>query len=166
MSEEQVNAFLTKFDAADKKKKGVLDFSGFKGLFAEALNNNDEATAQLYFNGIDIDGSKEVSRDEFKDFVVAALNGDKVYTLKLVFRAFDKDRSRALDATEVKHIGKYVGADLTDEELAAGILKLTGKKNGALSYAQVVKLLTGQDIDAATDPYDGKLKKSGCCLLL
>jgi Ca2+-binding EF-hand superfamily protein len=166
MSEEQVNAFLNKFDVADTKKKGVLDFAGFKGLFAEVLNNNDEAAAQLYFDGIDIDGSKEVSRDEFKAFVVAALKGDKVYTLKLVFRAFDKDRSRALDAKEVKAVGKYVGADLTDDEVEAGLLKLTGKKTGALNYAQVVKLLTGQDIDAATDPYDGKLKKSGCCLLL
>jgi Ca2+-binding EF-hand superfamily protein len=166
MSEEQVNAFLAKFDAADLKKKGVLDFSGFKGLFAEVLNNQDEATAQLYFNGIDIDGSKQVSRDEFKDFVVAALKGDKVYTLKLIFRAFDKDRSRALDASEVKAVGKYVGAELTDDEIEAGMVRLTGEKKGALNYAQIVKLLTNQDIDAATDPYDGKLKKSGCCLLL
>jgi Ca2+-binding EF-hand superfamily protein len=166
MSDEQVNAFLAKFDAADAKKKGVLAFADFKVLFAEVLNNNDEATAQLYFDGIDIDGSKEVSRDEFKAFVVAALKGDKVYTLKLVFRAFDKDRSKALDAKEVKSVGKYVGAELTDDEIEAGMVKLTGKKNGALNYAQLVKLLTGQDIDANTDPYDGKLKKSGCCLLL
>jgi Ca2+-binding EF-hand superfamily protein len=166
MSDDQVNGFLAKFDEADTKKKGELDFAGFKVLFAEVMNNNDEATAQLYFNGIDIDGSKAVSRDEFKAFVKAALTGDKVYTLKLVFRAFDKDRSRALDAKEVKEVGKYVGANLTDDEVEAGLLKLTGKKNGALNYAQVVKLLTNQDIDAATDPYDGKLKKSGCCLIL
>jgi Ca2+-binding EF-hand superfamily protein len=166
MSDEQVEAFLHKFDEADKKKKGELDFFNFKVLFAEVLNNNDEATAKLYFNGIDIDNSQAVSRDEFKAFVKAALTGDKVYTLKLVFRAFDKDRSRALDAAEVKEVGKYVGANLSDEEIAAGMLKLTGKKDGSLNYSQVVKLLTGQDISADTDPYDGKLKKSGCCLIL
>jgi hypothetical protein len=46
------------------------------------------------------------------------------------------------------------------------MLKFTGKRNGALNYAQVVKLLTNEDIDADTDPYDGRLKKSKCCLLL
>jgi Ca2+-binding EF-hand superfamily protein len=166
MSEEQVNAFLHKFDVADTKKKGVLDFTGFKGLFAEVMNNQDAEAAQLYFNGIDIDNSKEVSRDEIKAFIVAALTADKVYILKLVFRAFDKDRSRALDAKEIKAVGKYVGNELTDEQIEAALVKHTGKKKGSLNYAQVVKLLTGNDIDAETDPYDGKIKKSGCCLLL
>jgi Ca2+-binding EF-hand superfamily protein len=166
MTDEQVAVFLKKFDDADTKKKGTLDFSAFKILIAQVLANDDEPTAQIYFNGIDIDGNKSVSRDEFKDFVSAALKGDKVYSLKLVFRAFDKDRSRALDGKEVKAIGKYVGTELTDDEVEAGLIKLTGKKDGTLNYAQVVKLLTGQDIDAATDPYDGKLKKSGCCLIL
>jgi Ca2+-binding EF-hand superfamily protein len=166
MTDEQVNAFLTKFDEADTRKTGNLEFPAFKVLFSEVLGNPDESTAHLYFDGIDIDNSKSVSRDEFKDFVVAALKGDKVYTLKLVFRAFDKDRSQALDVAEVKAIGKYVGSQLTDQEVEAGMVRLTGKKNGVLSYAQVVKLLTGQDIEPTTDPYDGKLKKSGCCLIL
>jgi Ca2+-binding EF-hand superfamily protein len=166
MTDEQVNAFLTKFDEADTRKTGNLDFASFKVLFAQVLSNDDEPTAQLYFDGIDIDASKAVSRNEFKEFVTAALKGDKVYTLKLVFRAFDKDRSRALDKKEVKAISKYVGNELTDEEVETGLIKITGKRDSTLTYAQVVKLLTGQEIDAATDPYDGKLKKSGCCLLL
>jgi hypothetical protein len=46
---------------------------------------------------------------------------------------------------------------LSDDDVEAGFLRLTGRKNGTLNYAQVVKFLTYQDIDAATDPYDGKL---------
>jgi hypothetical protein len=30
----------------------------------------------------------------------------------------------------------------------------------------VVKILSGQEIDPATDPYDGKLKRSECFMLL
>jgi Ca2+-binding EF-hand superfamily protein len=165
MTEEEVAAILTKFDQADTRKTGQLDFYAFKVLAGEVLQTEDEPTIQHYFDGIDIDNSKAVGGDEFTAFVVAALSGDKNYTLKLIFRAFDKDRSRALDAAEVKAVGKYAGTELSDEEIQAGIEKITGKKDGTLSYAQVVKLLTGTEIDPTTDPYDGKLKKSGCCLI-
>jgi Ca2+-binding EF-hand superfamily protein len=165
MTDAQVQPFLAKFDAADTKKKGEIDFAAFKPLIGELLGKDDATTAQLYFDGIDIDGSKKVGKDEFKAFVVAALTKDTDYTIKLVFRAFDKDRSRNLDATEVKKIGEYVGKPLSDDEVAAGIERIAGKKNAKLTYAQVVKLLTDKDIPADTDPYDGKLK-SGCCLLL
>jgi Ca2+-binding EF-hand superfamily protein len=165
MSDAQLQPFLAKFDAADTKKKGEIDFAAFKPLIGELLGKDDEKTAQLYFDGIDIDGSKKVGKEEFKAFVTAALAKDTDYTIKLVFRAFDKDRSRSLDAKEVKQIGEYVGRPMSDEDVAAGIERIAGKKDAKLNYAQVVKLLTNKDIDAKTDPYDGKLK-SGCCLLL
>jgi Ca2+-binding EF-hand superfamily protein len=165
MTDAQVEPFLAKFDAADTKKKGEIEFAAFKPLIGELLGKDDATTAQLYFDGIDIDGSKKIGRDEFKAFVAAALKKDTDYTIKLVFRAFDKDRSRNLDAKEVKQIGEYIGRPMTDEEVGAGIERIAGKKDAKLTYAQVVKLLTNKDIDPNTDPYDGKLK-SKCCLLL
>jgi Ca2+-binding EF-hand superfamily protein len=165
MTEAQLAPFLAKFDAADTKKKGEIDFAAFKPLIRELLGKDDEKTAQLYFDGIDIDGSKRVGRPEFKAFIAAALTKDADYTIKLVFRAFDKDRSRTLDAIEVKQIGEYVGWTMTDAEVSTGIERIAGKKDAKLTYAQVVKLLTNKDIDPNTDPYNGRLK-SKCCLLL
>jgi TRAP-type C4-dicarboxylate transport system substrate-binding protein len=63
-------------------------------------------------------------------------------------------------------VAKYIGSDLTEQQLEFAMLKYTGKKIRPLNYAQVVKLLTGKDVDATIDPYDGKLKKTGYCLLL
>jgi Ca2+-binding EF-hand superfamily protein len=165
MTDAQVKPYLDKFDAADAKKKGQIDYAAFKPLIGELLGKDDDRTAQVYFDGIDIDGSKQIGRDEFKAFVVAALTKDTNYTLKLVFRAFDKDRSRELDAKEIKEVGRYVGRELTDEEIETGIQRVGGKKGGKLKYSQVVKLITNKEVDPNTDPYDGKLK-SGCCLLL
>jgi Ca2+-binding EF-hand superfamily protein len=165
MTEEQVNAFLAKFDAADTAKKGKIDLARFKPLIAEVIGKDDDKTAEVYFRGLDVDNNKEVSRDEFKEFVTGALKKDKTYTIKLIFRAFDKDRSKSLQANEIKEIGEYIGHPLDDATIKAKIKEITQKEDGALTFAQVVKLLTGDDIKADTDPYDGRLK-SRCCLLL
>jgi len=160
MTDAQVDAFMAKFDAADADRSGALKFSEFQVLFAELMNNTDPAAAELYFNGIDINGDKSVAKDEFKAFAVAALNRDQEYTLKLVFRAFDKDRSNSLEAAEVKSIGRYVGRELSDEEVAAGIERYAGAGQTSLNFAQVVNLLLNVEIPPDTDPYEGKLKKT------
>ncbi|OHS93640.1 EF hand family protein [Tritrichomonas foetus] len=166
MSSDAIAPFLAKFDEQDTKKKGVLELAAFKKLFPEVMGGEfNEETAEMYFRGIDIDNSKSVSRQEFSDFVKAALDKDATYTIKMAFRSFDKDRSKNLDAKEVKAIAGYVGRDMTDEEVAAAMEKLTGKSKGTLTYPQVVKMITGKDIDKDADPYDGKLKSS-CCLLI
>jgi Ca2+-binding EF-hand superfamily protein len=164
---DKVEFFLKKYDdACATSGKTTLDLAGFKALFAEVLGDPNEEVAEIYFHGIDIDDSKEIDRAEFKEFVIASLKGDRIYALKMVFRAFDRDRSRTLDADEIKLIAKQTGATMDDADIDKGMLKMTGKKNGTLKYAQVVKLLTGQDVPADSDPYDGKLKSSSCCLLL
>jgi Ca2+-binding EF-hand superfamily protein len=190
MTDEQIESFLEKFDEADVDKSGTLGLTEFKVLFADILPGQDDEAAELYFNGIDVDGNKVVSKGEFQAFAKAALTKDTTYTLKLVFRAFDKNRNGSLEAAEIKQIGRYVGKELEDQEVQDGIAKLAPGKTG-LNFAQVVKLLTDADIAGDTDPYDGKLKKpdagatpagakdsaqaganpekgkkSGCCLLL
>ncbi|KAH0794262.1 EF hand family protein [Histomonas meleagridis] len=168
-SSEQVNIFLQKFDEVDTKKKGSLDQAQFKTLVGEVMaGRTDEETSDMYFRGIDIDNSKSVSKDEFTDFVVAALTNDQEYIVKMAFRSIDVDRSRTLDSKEVKKIARYLGQEKTDEEIEDLMVQVTGKKSGKITYPQLVKMLTGKDIDPKSkeaDPYDGKLK-SGCCNLL
>jgi Ca2+-binding EF-hand superfamily protein len=158
MSEEQVAAFLAKYDEVDTDGTAGLNAAEFKKLYTEVFGKTDDEGADLYFNGIDINGDGSVSREEFKAFVVAALNKDHDYTVKLIFRAFDKDRSQKLSASEVQSVAKYVGQELSDEDVAGGIERITGDRNGSLSYAQIVKLLLDKEVPEEADPYDGKLK--------
>lgn len=166
MSSEQVDKFMEKFDEVDEKKKGSLDKTQFTTLFKQVMGGEvTDEMAEIYFNGIDIDGSKSIGRDEFEAFVKAALEKDQEYTIKMAFRAFDKDRSKSLDCKEVQSIAKYCGKEMSDDEVKAAMKKQTGKESGKMTYAMIVKVITGKDIDAKADPYDGKLK-SKCCLLL
>jgi Ca2+-binding EF-hand superfamily protein len=159
----KVTEFLQPFDEADTRKAGTLDFYALRNLIEEVLGDRDEEMAQMYFKGIDMDGRKTITRGEFKDFINAALNGDKVYMVKLLFRAFDEDRNRALGKCQLKSMSKYFGKELRDAEIDHLLKEMKG---GPLNFAQVVKVLTGEPIDPITDPYDGRLKKSSCCLLL
>jgi Ca2+-binding EF-hand superfamily protein len=147
MSDAQIAKFLEKFDAADPDHNGV-DRTEFTKLFKDVLGKDDPASADIYFRGIDVNGDKSLSREEFEAFVSAALTKDTNYTLKLVFRAFDRDRSSALDAKEVQQVGLYVGRKLTDDQVRQAIERITGDANGSLNYAQVVKLITGKDVPA------------------
>jgi hypothetical protein len=109
------------------------------------------------------------------------VNGDQTYINKFLFRAIDKDRSRLLDPSEVIKLNGMLERPLTKEEVDKAVADYGS--NGQLNYAQFVKLVSGKDIDNATDPYDGKIpkkeekkveapppkeeeKKSGCCNLL
>jgi Ca2+-binding EF-hand superfamily protein len=159
MTDAQVAKFLQKFDAADPDHNGV-DRTEFTKLFKEVLGKDDSASADIYFRGIDVNGDKTLSREEFEAFVRAALTKDTDYTLKLVFRAFDRDRSGALDAKEVQQVGLYVGRKLTDEQVRQGIERITGDGSSSLNYPQVVKLITGKDVPADSDPYDGTNPKT------
>jgi Ca2+-binding EF-hand superfamily protein len=154
MSDAQIAKFLEKFDAADPDKNGV-DRTEFTKLFKEVLGKDDAKAADLYFRGIDVNGDKTVSKEEFEAFVRAALTKDTDYSLKLVFRAFDQDRSNALDGKEVQQVAQYVGRKLSEQDVRAGIERITGDPNGSLNYAQVVQLITGKEVPADTDPYEG-----------
>jgi Ca2+-binding EF-hand superfamily protein len=196
MTDERVAAFMEKFAAADADGSGTIDRVEFQKLFSDIMSISSEDAADLYFRGIDINGNGTIDRAEFEEFVRAALDKNQAYSLKLVFRAFDENRNYLLEAPEIRKISKYVGQELDDVAIAEGIERITGKPDGGLSFAQVVKLLLNFDIAEDADPYDGKLnrerppkpettapadaaapaqtaeakpeekKKSGCCLLL
>ena len=166
MADERIAAFEKKFDDLDNKKDGKMDKNEFHALYNELEGKEcTQEESDVMFNGIDIDGSGEVSKEEFMDFVKAIVNNDEMYTYKLIFRAFDKDHSSALEADEVMAVAKYCGKEMTEDQANEFILKETGKKKGKITFSMLYKKLTGKEIAADFDPYDGKLK-SGCCLLL
>lgn len=157
MSSELLGRFMAKFDAADEQKKGSLDKPQFATLLKDLMDASDE-TVEVYFHGLAVCNNNAVSRDEFESFIKAALTKDPEYTLKLGFRGFDKNRSRTLGVSEILALTKYVGHMLTEEEARLCLKRATGKEDGEMTYAMLVKAITGKEVADNADPYDGKLK--------
>jgi hypothetical protein len=111
--------------------------------------------ADLYFRGINVNGATTISRDDFEAFARATLTKGKSCAVKLMFRAFDQDRSGALGAEAIQLVGKYLGLNLTDEEITGEIKRFTGDRNSRLSYAQLAAMLVCEYLPDDADPYDG-----------
>jgi Ca2+-binding EF-hand superfamily protein len=156
MSEEQLQRFMARFDDVDSEKFGELNLTKFKKLFAEVMTISNDDAAEMYFKGMDVENNKTVKREEFEVFVKAVLERNHNYAIKMMFRAFDNNSCGFLGREEIKQMAKYAGRELSNEEVSSALKKTTGDENGSLTYAQVVKLMTGEDIDPKSDPYDGR----------
>jgi len=162
--EDRVNDLCQKFDSF--AKKGHIDLPAFHDLNCQLEQKPiQESESRMVFNGIDIDNSKLISKQEFVEYIRAVLDNNQVQIFKIVFRAFDKNRNRVLEPSEVAEICRFANKELTPAELDVAIETLTGSKQGKITFPQLLKFITGMEIDPKTDPYDGKLK-SGCCLIL
>lgn len=162
VNQQTIDKFMSKFDELDEEDDGVMGINEFLVLYREIMGQPDltRADAEVIFRGIDIDGNGYVSRDEFHDMVVSAVKKDFLSQYKMLFRSFDTDRSRTLSANEIVELCNYIGKEFTREQAEFAIQR-SGSRT--LTFAQLYKLLTRQEIDPSTDPYDGKLKKSSCC---
>jgi Ca2+-binding EF-hand superfamily protein len=178
-----IEQLLQEFDNADGNGDGTIAFNTFARLYNKIGGQENKSTEDIkfIFDGIDVDSNGSVSKDEWEALVTALVNGDQTYIHKFLFRAIDKDRSRELDPAEVIKLNGMLEKPLTKEEVDKAVADYG--TNGKLNYAQFVKLVSGKEIDNATDPYDGKIpkkeekkaeapppkaeeKKGSCCNLL
>jgi Ca2+-binding EF-hand superfamily protein len=168
MSNDDLRPLLEKFD--ELAHAGSINLANFRVLMAEIVTVAHEQTADLYFDGIDIERSNTIGKEDFRIFAVALLQRATDYSIKLLFRALDKNRLSRLDAADVTKIAECLGRPMDAQTAADRIESITGSKTAKLNYAEIVKVIMNKDIDPNTDPYDGKVpkkdSKSTCCLLL
>jgi Ca2+-binding EF-hand superfamily protein len=168
MIEDEIKYFREKFDEYDHQKSGHIGIDEFLLLYrdCECDQNKTKEEAQITFNALDISNQNCISKEEFVYLAKSIKSEDKNYLYKMLFKAFDKNRSKFLEADELIDYMKFCKKHITKAQ-AEVIIKNKNHGNGkGISFAQLYKFLTHQEIDPNTDPYDGKLLKRGCCLLL
>ena len=169
----------------DKSGNGTLEFDEFMHFLRSLPNTNledvklDEITEtelsipidrlRILYDGMDVDGTHSVNSNEICDYLNAIRTNDFKWQTKMIFRAADKDKSRKVSFKELSSCLKgYQGMEMTEEQFKEKCKVELGKSKKELEYWEFYKIITGQDIDQNTDPYDGKIeaKKSSCCLLI
>ena len=125
----------------------------------------DRKQMEFLYKGMDIDGSNSLSEDEICECFAALKENNFKWLMKILFRGADKDRSRKVSIAELKDVVSMCGSNLSEEDFKNRCVVELGKETKELTFAQFYKVITGDEIDPKTDPYDGKLK-SKCCLLL
>lgn len=176
-----IHKLFSKYDQSRDKKLQFDEFVEFiKGCYLADLDQDPEAdvnaAAEQYqpnlrqmrfiYEGMDVDGSNDVSEDEICDCFAAMKENNFKWMCKMLFRGADKDNSRKVSIAEIKDCVSMCGKQFSEEEFVQRCKIEIGKEAKELTFAQFYKVITGDTIPADTDPYDGKLKKSKCCLLL
>jgi large subunit ribosomal protein LP2 len=170
------------FKKHDADNSGQLNFDEFN-IFMRACFNSDldqdpegdvqegeeydanKRQMEFLYKGMDIDGSNTLAQEEICQCFAALKENNFKWLMKILFRGADKDRSRKVSIAELKDVISMCGSSMNEEEFQNRCQVELGKEVKELTFAQFYKVITGDDIDPKTDPYDGKLK-SKCCLLL
>ena len=156
-AEERRARFEKYFGQLDQDGSGRLNYEEFKKFLIQ-YNKKEmpEKQYEFFFRGADIDGGNTVDKEELFQLVEALYNNDQLYINKLFFRAVDTDKSRKIEADEFVQMAELNGREMSLEDAREQIERLTGGSS-TLSFAQMHKALTGQDIPDDTDPYDGQI---------
>lgn len=172
----------------DQAKKGGLEFDEFLGLMKAVigLNNLNDVEEEdipesgrvnvlflkFLYDGMDLKETNNVSIDEICQCVVAIKEKDYRYITKMVFRGCDFERKKKISAEDIQNAIQNADKDggqnaFSTKEFDDKCKAVFGEKKKFLEYFEFYKLVTGENIDSNTDPYDGELEKqSKCCLLL
>ncbi|KAK8839969.1 Rhomboid- protein 3 [Tritrichomonas musculus] len=168
----------------DHSGNGTLEFDEFIH-FLKALPNVDldnfEADdiketdlslttdqVRTYYDGMDLDKTHSVNANEICEYINAARTKDFKWQTKMIFRAADKDQSRKVSFDELAQCIKALqGMEMTKDQFEERCKVELGKKKKELEYWEFYKIISGQELDHDTDPYDGKIEaKSKCCILI
>jgi len=161
------------FEETDVNHNGKLDIEEFHSLMCK-LENNPETKREktdFYFRGLDQANQGFVSQNDFFVMISIMKNEGKIGRSKLHFRCADLDRDSQLSIEEAYNLLQFQHFDnITREDIETILFEKTGKKESMVNFAVYYKLVSGDDIDLNTNPYEGNsenvAKKSGCCLIL
>jgi calcium-dependent protein kinase len=100
--EEDIRDLFKEFDTHNK---GVINISDFTSILVKMFGEIDgKIDADLIFQNIDLDGSGEIS---YNEFITAVIDGKNLVTndrLAKAFKMFDKDSSGAVSVEEIRNI--------------------------------------------------------------
>jgi calcium-dependent protein kinase len=100
--EEQLRSVFSQFDPFGK---GIISKSDFKSSLVNLFGENEaERLTESIFKDVDLDGSGEISYDEF---ITTIVDSRKVLTngqLEMAFRMLDKDNSGSISVEEICNV--------------------------------------------------------------
>ena len=158
----------------DHSGNGTLEFDEFVHFLKALPNVNLEdfsdddiketdlglSTDQVrcYYDGMDLDKTHSVNANEICDYINANRTKDFKWQTKMIFRAADKDQSRKVSFDELASVTKYLyGMEMTKDQFQERTKVELGKSKKELEYWEFYKIISGQELDHDTDPYDVKV---------
>jgi calcium-dependent protein kinase len=134
--EENMRDLFSQFDT---HKKGVINIADFTQILIRLFGENDgKANAEQIFNNIDLDGSGEIS---YNEFITALIEGKNLVTndrLQKAFKMLDRDGSGSISLEEIRHV---FGGEESKWRRIVNEVDLNG--DGEIDFAEFKKMMKG-----------------------
>ena len=142
LTADQIAEFKETFDLFDKDHSGSISASELKTVMKSlGLSPTDDEVQDLV-REIDIDGNNMIEFNEFLTLMSKQITShDTEQELVEAFKVFDTNGDGVISVSELKAVLKYIGEDLSEEELNQMIQEVS-KGTGVINIEQFAALLS------------------------
>ena len=150
LTEEEMDDIRSLFGGYDKDGSGKITKSEVAAAMSGRNGNLSYSDVNFMMRTLDIDGSDDVSFDEFLTMAILCQGGEDLSELQIkqLFKAFDTDGDGVLSADELKQLWNIATTSntkqISDEQMNEMIKAIDTNGDGQIDYEEFVKLMLSQ----------------------
>lgn len=147
-SKETVTDLKKAFDILDEDGSGFVSPAEIQKYFEKMGLNTKSRLIYQILNGMDKDNSGSIDFDEFIRFITEKIS-DKTPNLRdeieQIFAFFDSNGNGKVSWAELKVVSKFLGEEMSDEELKEMFVKADLDDDGFVSVDDFYNIWTGKE---------------------
>ena len=134
--------FAALFTKMDRDKSGTIDREEFSNAMkALKLPGADKATCDAMFDEFDVDGSGDISFQEYVNFTLLDVLSRSATRVINLFKLWDVDRSGTIDLEEFRRAIKTIGFDVPRDSVDGVFAELDEDGSGEIDYDELNRVL-------------------------
>ncbi|EKG14522.1 Calcium-binding EF-hand [Macrophomina phaseolina MS6] len=140
LSDEESKQLLEAFKLFDKDGDGSITSKELGEVMRSLGQNPTEAELDDMINEVDTDHTGSIDFQEF--LVMMSMKNkhiDQEQEIREIFNVFDRDGSGTINSSELRHVMKAIGENLTDQEIDDLIKEADVDGNGTIDYDEFAR---------------------------
>ncbi|KAJ4753494.1 Calmodulin [Rhynchospora pubera] len=144
LTPEQISEFQQAFLLFDRNNDGCITLEELAAVIHQLGLNPTEVELLEMIREVDINGNGTIEFNEFTILMARKLmETDTDEEMKEAFEVFDKDHNGLISPSELRHVMRNLGENLTDDEVAQMIREADIDGDGYVNYEEFVRMMTG-----------------------
>ncbi|GME33186.1 Calmodulin [Neofusicoccum parvum] len=140
LSPEEIEEYKAAFAVFDKNGDGDITAKELGEVMKSLGQNPTDEELQDMINELDVDHTGSI---DFEEFLVMMAKKpkhvDPEQEIREIFNVFDRDGSGTINSSELRHVMKAIGENLTDDEIDDLIREADVDGNGTIDYDEFAR---------------------------
>ncbi|KAL1627146.1 Calmodulin [Neofusicoccum ribis] len=140
LSPEEIEEYKAAFAVFDKNGDGDITAKELGEVMKSLGQNPTDEELQDMINELDVDHTGSI---DFEEFLVMMAKKpkhvDPEQEIREIFNVFDRDGSGTINSSELRHVMKAIGENLTDDEIDDLIKEADVDGNGTIDYDEFAR---------------------------